>query len=79
MIALQSTVASLRQDQSPAQLRANIEKVKKHYQNWIDTLNGINPDERDAAEAKAKAAQTDRIIPSAEDITLVRKFLKGPF
>jgi len=76
LLALQSTVASLRQDQSPEQLRENIEKVKKHYQNWLDTLNGINPDERDAKEAKAKVAQTNRIIPNAEDITLIQKHLK---
>ena len=70
LIALQSTVASLRQDQSPAQLRANIEKVKKHYQNWIDTLNGINPDERDAKKANKGGS-------NAEDAALVQKYLKG--
>ena len=73
LIALQSTVASLRQEQSPDQLRVNITKVKKHYQNWLDTLNGINPDERDAAAAKAKAK---RVVPSAEDSALVNKYLK---
>ena len=73
LIALQSTVASLKQEQSPEQLRANVEKVKKHYQNWLDTLNGINPDERDAAEAKARA---NRVVPNAEDSALVNKYLK---
>jgi hypothetical protein len=73
LIALQSTVASLKQEQSPDQLRANIEKIKKHYQNWLDTLNGINPDERDAAAAKAKAK---RVVPNAEDSALVNKYLK---
>jgi len=73
LIALQSTVASLKQEQSPDQLRANIEKIKKHYQNWLDTLNGINPDERDAAAAEAKAK---RVVPNAEDSALVNKYLK---
>ena len=73
LIALQSTVASLKQEQSPEQLRANINKIKKHYQNWLDTLNGINPDERDAAEAKARA---NRVVPNAEDSALVNKYLK---
>lgn len=73
LLALQSTVASLRQDQSPAQLRANIEKVKKHYQNWLDTLNGINPDERDAEEAKNKGGKA---VQNAEDIVLINKYLK---
>jgi hypothetical protein len=80
LIALQSTVASLKQEQSPEQLRANINKIKKHYQNWLDTLNGINPDERDAAEAKAKAeqeqARANRVVPNAEDSALVNKYLK---
>ena len=73
LIALQSTVASLKQEQSPDQLRANIAKIKKHYQNWLDTLNGINPDERDAAAAQAKAK---RVVPNAEDSALVNKYLK---
>jgi hypothetical protein len=73
LIALQSTVASLKQEQSPEQLRANVEKVKKHYQNWLDTLNGINPDERDVAEAEARA---NRVVPNAEDSALVNKYLK---
>ena len=73
LIALQSTVASLKQEQSPDQLRANIAKIKKHYQNWLDTLNGINPDERDAAAAQAKAK---RVVPNAEDSALVNKWMK---
>lgn len=64
LLALQSTVASLRQDQSPAQLRANIEKVKKHYQNWLSTLSGVNPDE------KKKGTGVD-------DSALINKYLKG--
>lgn len=73
LIALQSTVASLRQEQSPDQLRANITKVKKHYQNWLDTLNGINPDERDA-KTKEK---NNSFVPNAADSALVNKYLKG--
>lgn len=69
LLALQSTVASLRQDQSPDQLRANIAKVKRHYQNWLDTLNGINPDERNAKEENKGGS-------NVEDAALVQKYLK---
>ena len=38
--ALQSVVANLKRDQSPKQLRDNLEKVKLHYNNWKKTLEG---------------------------------------
>ena len=38
--ALQSTVANLKQDQSPKQMRENLEKVKRHYLAWKKTLEG---------------------------------------
>jgi len=46
LIALQSTVASLKQKQSPEQLKKNLEKIKGHYKNWLSTLDGINPDDK---------------------------------
>ena len=46
LIALQSTVASLKQKQSPDQLKKNLEKIKGHYKNWLSTLDGINPDDK---------------------------------
>lgn len=44
LIALQSTVASLDQAQSPAQLQANLKKVERHYNNWLKTMNGEAPE-----------------------------------
>jgi hypothetical protein len=38
LIALQSTVANLDTAQSPKQLRANLNKVKQHYQRWLSTV-----------------------------------------
>ena len=38
--ALQATVASLDQMQSPAQLLAGLAKIKKHYENWLKTVGG---------------------------------------
>jgi hypothetical protein len=41
--ALQASVASLDQELSPAALRANLAKVQKHYQNWLDIVRGGTP------------------------------------
>lgn len=38
LVALQSTVASLDQLQSPPQVAAALEKIEKHYTNWRDTV-----------------------------------------
>ena len=38
LVALQSTVASLDIQQSPAQLRKNLNKVKGHYTKWRETV-----------------------------------------
>jgi len=40
LAALQSTVASLDQLQDPDQLKARLGEIKKHYQNWKNTLEG---------------------------------------
>ena len=40
LVALQATVASLDIGQSEAQLKANLEKIKTHYQRWLDTVEG---------------------------------------
>ena len=42
LIALQSTVASLDQDQSPEQLTKRLGEIKQHYQNWKDAVNGAS-------------------------------------
>ena len=38
LTALQSTVSSLDQGQSPAQLKASLAKIKSHYENWRDAV-----------------------------------------
>lgn len=43
LTALQSTVASLDQGQSPAQLKAALGKIDKHYANWQAVMRGENP------------------------------------
>jgi len=53
LIALQSTVASLDQRQSVPQLKANLEKVDKHYSNWLAVMEGKDPTKSAAAPADA--------------------------
>lgn len=38
LIALQSTIASLDQDQSPTQLKEALDKIELHYSNWRDAV-----------------------------------------
>lgn len=38
LVALQNSIASLDQGQGPAKLRANLQKVKQHYENWKRTV-----------------------------------------
>jgi len=38
LVALQSTIASLDQDQSPRQLKESLDKIEKSYANWRDTV-----------------------------------------
>jgi hypothetical protein len=38
LTALQSTVASLDQLQEPGQLRSALEKIERHYSNWLKTI-----------------------------------------
>lgn len=38
LTALQSTLSSLDQAQSPAQLKSSLEKVERHYQAWLDAV-----------------------------------------
>lgn len=45
LMALQATVSSLDQAQSPAQLRQSLSRIEKHYSNWKDVVNGKMPKE----------------------------------
>lgn len=69
LVALQSTVASLDQMQSPAELRGALDKIEKHYNNWLKTVDG-KPRGPNAAGGG---------IPSAEDIAaeLARRAARG--
>lgn len=43
LMALQATVASLDQGQSPTQLRKSLNDIRKHYSNWKDAVSGKTP------------------------------------
>lgn len=58
---LQSTLASLKQKQSPDQLKSNLNKILGHYQNWLNSVNEaavqeggvpINPNETQPTQRK---------------------------
>lgn len=44
LMALQATVASLDQGQSPTQLRKSLNDIRKHYSNWKDAVSGKTPE-----------------------------------
>lgn len=50
---LGSTVASLRQNQDPAQLRANLGKVAGHFARWQTSVEGLDPNTQ-AGRARAR-------------------------
>lgn len=41
--ALQATVSSLDQGQSPQQLAESLDKIERHYNNWLQTMEGKKP------------------------------------
>lgn len=43
LVALQSTVASLDQGQSPQELKKSLDKVERHYNNWLKAVKGESP------------------------------------
>lgn len=56
LTALQSTIASLDQLQTPGQLKAALDKIDKHYTNWQKTLQGdTQPAPRQPATTRPKS------------------------
>lgn len=48
---LAGSIRSLKQSQSPEQLNANMEAVYRHYDRFLKSISGVNPDEGEKAEA----------------------------
>lgn len=64
LTALQSTVASLDQGQSRAELTKSLGKIEKHYNNWLKTINGQAPD-KPATTGGATGSWGEKPIPTA--------------
>lgn len=69
LVALQASIASLDIQQTPAQLRANLNKIKGHYEKWRSAVN----------KAKEQGAEIirDRVSPSTtqQQPSGVRRFI----
>lgn len=59
LIALQSTIASLDQDQSPAQLKEALNKIEFHYSNWRDAVRKSGKATPTAAAPEAGSKEVD--------------------
>lgn len=64
LIALQSTVASLDQGQSPSQLKKSLAKIETHYNNWLETTQGNAPNKPENTGG-ASGSWGDKPIPQA--------------
>ncbi len=58
LVALQSTVASLDQKQSPGQLRQSLNKIKDHYQTWRKTVIEAGQEGEASAPAEREKGAT---------------------
>ena len=64
LTALQSTVASLDQGQSRAELKKSLEKIERHYNNWLETTQGNAPNKPENTGG-ASGSWGDKPIPQA--------------
>jgi hypothetical protein len=65
LVALQSTIASLADAQTPEQLIKNLNEIKTHYENWKGTLSGKMP--IDSEKPKAADAKPASPLPRIGD------------
>ena len=76
LIALQSTVASLDQAQSPAQLRKSLDKVQQHYNNWLNTVKKGAPVATEQPAQPAQSQKSFSMLPNATQYD--GKRIQGP-
>lgn len=69
LTALQSTVASLDQGQSPAELKKSLDKIEKHYNNWKSTLNGGKPSAAGKSVVKTGTYQGRKVVQYSDGTT----------
>ena len=69
LIALQSTIASLDQQQSPAQLKAALEKIEGHYAKWRDAVTKASQEQPATPRSGGGAAPKTRTLKSGIVVT----------
>jgi hypothetical protein len=67
LVALQSTIASLDIQQTPAQLRKNLDKIKGHYEKWRNTVKKANQQ-----GAETIGDRTGAVAPTTQPSTVRR-------
>jgi len=81
--ALQAARGSLEQRQSPGQLRKNLESVRDSYNRWLKVITGewTEVDAQNYLDSlkskKSEKPETVKVVPTAEQQTLIKKYLKG--
>lgn len=77
LVALQSSIASLDTAQSPAQLLANLNNVKRHYENWRSTVRRAQEQDTETiagqvAPSVQQAAPQSRALPQGVTVRKVQ-------
>ena len=64
---IQATVASLDRDQSPTQLKQNLEKIEKHYRRYISLMRGEKPTDATAGSGPKTKTLKSGLVVTIED------------
>lgn len=64
LVALQSSISALDTAQSPSQLLANLNNVKRHYENWRATIRKAQEQDTDMPDSQP-AASSQQTIPQS--------------
>jgi hypothetical protein len=77
LVALQSSIAALDTAQSPSQLLANLNNVKRHYENWRNTIRQAQGQDAEmtagqVAPSTQQAAPQSRALPQGVTVRKVQ-------
>ncbi|WP_129136370.1 hypothetical protein [Luteimonas sp. YGD11-2] len=77
LIALQSTVANLDPNQSEAQIRANLNRVKEHYEGWTSAVRQALADEERRIGQRGQTGAPSSALGGVSDDELLRMLSGG--